>query len=383
MRSLMHGRKNTPTARLIIASSEDDADMYYATRFFVPDPFVYVRIKNRSFAIMSDLEVDRAKKEALVSEVHSYSKWAFHAQKKLNRRPAFIDVVSFFLKSKKIWHISVPHRFPIGYADVLRRNGIRIGVGETPFFKERLFKTSPEINAIAETQRHTEAAMHAAMDAIARSRIQGGYLYKGSKRVTSEDIRLVMDQIFLDQSCVAEHTIVACGKQTCDPHQVGRGPLRAHEPIILDIFPRSKKTNYFADMTRTVVRGNASDALKRLYRTVKEGQDLGLSLVRDGAHGREIHNHITSYFETQGYKTGLKNGRMQGFFHGTGHGVGLEIHEPPRISASDDILREGMVVTVEPGLYYKDIGGVRLEDMVLVKKNGCRNITRFPRILEI
>ena len=74
---------------------------------------------------------------------------------------------------------------------------------------------------------------------------------------------------------------------------------------------------------------------------------------------------------------------MQGFFHGTGHGVGLEIHEPPRVGPKPDILKAGMVVTVEPGLYYLDAGGMRIEDMVVVTKEGCRVLTEAPKVLEV
>ena len=74
---------------------------------------------------------------------------------------------------------------------------------------------------------------------------------------------------------------------------------------------------------------------------------------------------------------------MQGFFHGTGHGVGLEIHEPPRISGKADLLKAGMVVTVEPGLYYADAGGIRIEDMVVVTKDGCEVLTEAPKELEV
>ena len=187
----------------------------------------------------------------------------------------------------------------------------------------------------------------------------------------------------MEKGCTAEHTIVACGVDACDPHQVGTGPLRANEPIIFDIFPRSSDTRYFADMSRTVVKGTATDELKRLYDTVLEGQVLGISRVRSGANGKDIHEEIVALFEKRGYQTGRVNGRMQGFFHGTGHGVGLDIHEPPSISRRDCVLQTGEVVTVEPGLYYPDIGAVRIEDMVLVEENGCRNLTTYPKFLEI
>ena len=182
---------------------------------------------------------------------------------------------------------------------------------------------------------------------------------------------------------MASHTIVAGGNQGCDPHESGHGPLRAGQPIILDIFPRDNSTGYWGDITRTVVRGRASEAVKRLYAVVFRAQELAFRELRDGVNGREIHEGILRLFRENGFATSRRDGRMQGFFHGTGHGLGLEIHEPPRVSAVDAKLRAGHVVTVEPGLYYWGVGGVRLEDVAVIQARGARNLTRFPKILEI
>jgi Xaa-Pro aminopeptidase len=202
--------------------------------------------------------------------------------------------------------------------------------------------------------------------------------------LTSEKLRAVIDTAILQTCGVANHTIVAGGRQGCDPHEPGHGPLRAHEPIILDIFPRSQKTGYFGDITRTVVRGRASEAVRRLYETVLQGQLLAFRKVRANTSTAEVHRAVQELFDKKGYKTGRRHGRMEGFFHGTGHGVGLEIHEAPRLGASSTgVLQPGHVVTVEPGLYYPELGGVRLEDVALVTKNGPRNLTRFEKILEI
>jgi len=151
----------------------------------------------------------------------------------------------------------------------------------------------------------------------------------------------------------------------------------------MDIFPRSETTLYYADFTRTVVRGKASPELKKIYAAVKQGQDLAFQMIRHGIGSKKVHAAIQTRFTQLGFNTGVKDGRMQGFFHSTGHGLGLDIHEPPRVSVGEDILKAGQVVTVEPGLYYKGIGGVRLEDVVVVTKKGCVNLTRFPRKLEI
>jgi Xaa-Pro aminopeptidase len=160
--------------------------------------------------------------------------------------------------------------------------------------------------------------------------------------------------------------------------------LRANEPIILDVFPRSQKTGYFGDITRTVVRGHASDAVRRLYDTVARAQEIAFAQLLPGAKAVDVHAAVQTFFDTEGYKTVKKRGRMQGLFHGTGHGVGMELHEAPRIAlTSRDALAAGQVVTVEPGLYYQGLGGVRLEDVAAVTAQGARNLTKFEKALEV
>jgi Xaa-Pro aminopeptidase len=132
-----------------------------------------------------------------------------------------------------------------------------------------------------------------------------------------------------------------------------------------------------------VVRGRASERLKQVYALVHEGVRLGHRRLRPGAQGRAIHAEIAALFEARGFQTGVRDGRMQGFFHGTGHGLGLDIHEPPSISQRPSVLRAGHVVTVEPGLYYLGLGGVRIEDVALVTADGSRNLTRVPKVLEV
>jgi Xaa-Pro aminopeptidase len=194
-----------------------------------------------------------------------------------------------------------------------------------------------------------------------------------------EQLKKVINVSLMENDCVAQHTIVACGIDGVDPHNQGAGPIRPHESIVFDIFPRSSHTRYFADMTRTVVKGKASDGLRRMYDAVLAAQLRGIELIRESASGQAVHAEVARTLEARGFETGVMDGRMQGFFHGTGHGVGLDIHEPPRISKVDHPLRAGQVVTVEPGLYYSRWGAVRIEDLVVVETAGCRNLTHAPK----
>ena len=374
---------STTPALLIIASSEKNADLYYATRFIAPDAFVFVRVRGKKFVLVSDLEIDRAKKQARVHGVFSTSRLASEYKEKHGKTCSFMELVLYFLKKLNAQSVLVPGNFPVQYYAPLRHAGLRIHYKSGLFFEKRLIKDPIEIAAITRALRATEKAAHEAVRTLKRSVIRKDKLYFRGKILTSETLRRIIHRTLLEEGCAAEHTIVSCGHQSVDPHDQGSGPLHAHQPIIMDIFPRSEKTLYYADFTRTVVRGNASPELKKMYAAVKEGQNIGFKMIRHGISGKKVHETIRTKFAQLGFHTGVKDGRMQGFFHSTGHGLGLELHEPPRVGGGSDVLKTGQVVTVEPGLYYKGIGGVRLEDVIIVTKTGCKNLTKFPRQLEI
>jgi Xaa-Pro aminopeptidase len=280
--------------------------------------------------------------------------------------------------------VDVPCSFPLGLAMAIDAQGVRLEICPEPFWPEREIKRAGEVRAIQTALRAAEAGLEAGIAALRSCRIaRDGYLRRDGRRFNAEDLRAAVNARIMAEDCLPSHTICAPGDQAVDPHEEGHGPIRAHTPVVMDIFPRSERSGYFGDLTRTVVRGRASFRLHELYAIVHSGVRLGHSRLRDGADGQEIHEEIQAFFERQGYRTGLRGGRMQGFFHGTGHGLGLQIHEPPSIGKRPSTLRAGHVVTVEPGLYYLGLGGVRIEDVALVTKTGSRNLTQVPKRLEI
>jgi Xaa-Pro aminopeptidase len=372
-----------PLTRLLYAASETDADILYPTRFFAPDPFLFVLARGRRVLVMSDLEMDRAKKQARVDEVMSWSRLA-RAEEAAGGKATPAAVIARALGVLSVRRLEVPRSFPLGLAMELDERGLRLEVGPDPFWPEREIKRPDEVRAIQASLRAAEAGLEAGLFALRACRIgRDGWLRHHGRRFTAEDLRAAVNERIMALGCVPAHTICAPGDQAVDPHEEGHGPLRAHTPIVMDIFPRSERTGYFGDLTRTVVRGRASERLKEVYALVEEGVRLGHRRVRPGASGQAIHREIQDLFTARGYPTGEKGGRMQGFFHGTGHGLGLQIHEPPSISTRPSTLRAGHVVTVEPGLYYLGLGGVRIEDVALVTATGSRNLTRVPKVLEI
>jgi Xaa-Pro aminopeptidase len=369
---------------LLFASSESDANILYATGFFCPDPFIFIRTaRGRRIYVMSDLEIDRTRSQSNAHRVLSLSAYTARAQNRVGRTPHVSEVMAEVLRDLRIRGVVVPQNFPAGIADRLRKLGVGVTPLTDPFFGERLHKSPEEVKHIVRTMRATEAGVEAAVDVLRKSRIRKGWVVFEGRRLTADHLRDVANATIFARGCVPAHTIVAPGRRGCDPHDVGGGPIRAHQPIIIDIFPRSERTGYFGDITRTVVKGRATPEVRRMNDAVAAAQRLGLKLVRPGARVREIHQSILDLFASRGFTTGKRDGRMQGFFHGTGHGLGLDIHEPPRIGLGDGVIEAGMVVTVEPGLYYYPVGGVRIEDTVLVTARGIRNLTRYPKVFEI
>ncbi|MGE5059839.1 MAG: M24 family metallopeptidase [Betaproteobacteria bacterium] len=370
-------------AILLVAASEGDANMLYAVGFFVPDPFIFFQHREKKFAVLSDLEIDRAKKQAHVHRVLSLSLYQ-RKLRQLGKPTAMIDVLDLIFRERGIRSLIVPANFSALLSDQLRAKGFSVQIRRDPFWPERETKNRVEVAQITESLRIARLGLEAGIRMLKRTRTKrDGYLYVNGTRLTSEILKTAVNTTIMAQGWLPSHTIISSGNQCVDPHHEGSGPIRANSSIIFDIFPRSQHNGYFGDLSRTVVRGRASDKLKEIYATVQAGQQIGYEQIRHGVNGKEVHQNILALFESRGFHTGRINGRMQGFFHGTGHGLGLDIHEPPRIAPVDAILRVGHVVTVEPGLYYLGIGGVRLEDVVVVTAKGNRNLTDCPQFLEI
>jgi Xaa-Pro aminopeptidase len=369
-------------ARLIVAPSDTDADMLYATRIFIGDPFIFLQQKGKRILVLSDLEIDRAKKNAKADEFVMFNQLEREVQGKAKKAPPYEKVLAHFLTKRGVKRALVPANFPLGFANEIKRNGIALETSNGLFWPAREKKTAEEIRLLERALRMTETGMKRGMEILKASKPGTGKKLKWSgKTLTSEILRAEIDSAILRAGGVPTNTIVAGGDQACDPHEPGFGPLRADSLIILDIFPRDGKTGYWGDMTRTVVRGRASEQQRKLWEAVKAGQTLALKRIKAGVDGMSIHQAITELFERRGFPTEVRNGRRVGFFHGTGHGLGLEIHEYPRLQKV--VLKAGQCLTVEPGLYYPGIGGARIEDVVIVEKTGCRILSRFPKQLEI
>jgi len=369
-------------AILMIADSEANADLYYATRFLVTVPVIYLEHRGKKILLVNDLEYGRAGTEAQVDEIVSTTPYEDRLRSS-GEQVRLTSILDLHLKERGVRGLMVPAGFQFAHAERLRELGYSLRFRDDPFFLERTIKRPEELRAIEETQRFTEEAMDLAVTILKKSEIRSSALHYRGKPLTADDIRIEIHKFLIERNCQASYTIVAGGDQGADPHGRGTGPLRAGETIIIDIFPRSLSTRYWGDMTRTFVRGKASPEVRKLHKDVLDAQSLAFSLLKDGADGQKIHEQVIALFKERGNLNEEVHGKKTGFIHSTGHGLGLEIHEPPRIGRAESKLLAGQVVTVEPGLYYPGVGAVRLEDLVVITAGGCRNLNTFPKDIEL
>jgi Xaa-Pro aminopeptidase len=360
----------------MMAAPDADADVLYRTGFWAPDPITYIEMNGKGVLLVSDLEAGRAAETAKVDEVVSTTVLGKELKEQGLEKPELAHIVHHYLAKAGAGGepLLMPGATAVRHVDTLRTLGHQVELGKIPFWPERRHKELWEIENIEQTLHHTEAAVTEARSMLRGAEARGGVLYVDDEVLTSERLRSFIQVFLLKRGCSGAAPIVSGGHQAALPHEIGSGPLRTNETIILDVFPRSLGTLYCADITRTIVHGTPSDTVVAMHKAVAEAVNVVLNGIKPGVDGMTLHHQVVALFKDRGFETTTKDGKPQGFFHGTGHGVGLEVHEQPKISEVSCILEEGDVVTVEPGLYYPDIGGVRIEELVVVEKDGCRNM---------
>jgi Xaa-Pro aminopeptidase len=361
-------------AAYCLYASSDDPDMRYLTRFVTHDPVPVIKKPGEApVMIVPVMEADRAERES-TAQIITRQQAGYQEIIRYERDP-------YRITAAMIYHcaqgpVIVPPRFPLGLARALEREKPVILDEAATVSRMRSVKKPEEISHIRRAQLAVEIAMGEAITLIKKSDVRGGILWYHDTQLTSELVRFTIHTSLLNQGFDARDTIVACGEDTALPHCVGSGPLQSGQPIVIDIFPQCQKTGYHADMTRTVSKGTPSSSVCDLYYAVSEAEAIGESMVTAGVSGADCHQRVRDYFDERGFRS-----ETEGFTHSLGHGIGLEVHEQPSLSLVGEILQEGQVVTVEPGLYYRGVGGVRIENLGVVTNTGFDRITSYSKEL--
>ncbi len=358
------------------------ADQRYLSGYDAPDPFQTLYRPAGTSLLVKGLEFGRAKRESAADAVRRPTDYGVPPYADAAGE---YDAMASFLEEFDADAVGVPSRFPVGTADALRERGVTVRPDDEGVVAAvRAVKTDDEIDEIRRAQRANEAALAAAEELLGAADVDGDRLVLDGEPLAAERVKVAIEGALLERGYALDETIVAGGAQGADPHERGHGPLPAHRPIVVDVFPRSKATRYHADMTRTFVRGEATEAVRERFEATREALAAGLDAVAPGVTGEAVHDAVCDVYEAAGYPTLRADETAEtGFIHGTGHGVGLDVHEQPRVGPGGGELRPGHVVTIEPGLYHPDHGGMRLEDLVVVTADGHENLTDYPLELEL
>lgn len=371
---------------VVIGETYDTADLYYVTRYLFPDPVIVVdKGDGDSLIACGDFEREGAAAHSRATRVRGFQDYGADLAE-LPQHERLAELALRVLRDEGVAHAVTTNDMPLSIADHLRAAGIDLLCQPNLLQGQRERKRPDELAAIEAAQHATETAMNVAIGLIRDATIgDDGILHDGDLPLTSERLRAAIDASLMEDTCSGEGTIAASGPDSAQPHNRGKGPIYAGQPVVLDIFPRHKELRYYADMTRTICKGAPRDEIARMYDATCEALQLALSLIRPGASGPEIFEQVCRLYEDRGYATYLRESKFptEGFIHSLGHGVGLEVHEGPSLGRRPDVLQEGNVVTVEPGLYVPNLGGVRIEDMVVVTATGCRNLTNYPAELVV
>jgi Xaa-Pro aminopeptidase len=368
----------------LVDADSEVADQYYLSGFDAPDPFVTLYDGAVHLLVARSLEYGRAKREARATSVERDVDFGYgDLAEEYGPREASDRVLARFLDAHDVASVAVPPRFPLRTADGLREQGVDVTAEDDGVVTEiRATKTEEELANVRAAQAANEAAMARAEELIAGAEVVDGELVRDGETLTSERVKEAIEVTLLRHGCGLDDTIVACGADAADPHDRGSGPLLAGEPVIVDIFPRSKATKYHADMTRTFCRGEPTETVEEWYDLTRTAQDAALAAIEPGVTGAAVHDAVCEVYEDAGLPTLRSDETTEtGFIHSTGHGVGLDVHERPRVAPGGEELEPGHVVTVEPGLYDPAVGGVRIEDLVVVTEDGHENLTDYPREL--
>ncbi|MEM6364301.1 MAG: M24 family metallopeptidase [Planctomycetota bacterium] len=335
----------------------------------------------QTIAIVRDLEMDRVASVDEVDQVKCPADFASETNPLSgDRETATFQALARCLHYASITDVIGDRNLPLIAVNALADCGIAIHLDDQLGILDRRTKSSSELSKLREAQRVTEAVMGEVCQWIGRSDTNAeGLLIRDDELVTSERVRSLAAMKFLSRGFSLTHgAIVAGPPHAGDCHHAGTGPLRTGTPIIIDLYPRDDQSRYHGDCTRTVVHGDIPDVVARMHAAVLEAKRAAEPMLTPGRDAGDVNQIAREVLQRHGYVE--QRGEITdqpSIQHGLGHGIGLEIHEPILLDDNGGTLLANEVFTVEPGLYGRSTGGVRIEDMVIVTPDGGDNVSEL------
>lgn len=366
-------------ARVFAGVPAINRTLYHRIRFSVGDPAALIETESGSTLILRDLEMARARKKARADQVRCPADWALAQGLSGDRETATAQALAEFLSREGILEVEADRSFPLIFAHELERRGINLRYNPALGIDERRAKDVQELEWLWKAQKVAAKVVIRACQRVAGAEAAAdGILQDAGAPLTSERLQTGIDLWLLEEGFSNPGgSIVAGGPQAADCHFSGAGPLRTGQPVIIDVFPCDKSTFYNGDCTRTVVHGEVPDEVKTMHKAVVASQKAAAAVVKPGVRGESVHQAAIQTIRQHGYcaERGALTGQIPTMTHGTGHGIGLDVHEPPLLDFQGPALIAGDALTIEPGLYSNAIGGVRVEDLVVVTAEGCENLS--------
>lgn len=377
-------------AKLLAGIPAENSALFHRVRFGVGDPAAWIELAGENgpakrIFIVRDIEVDRARSAVQVDRVAAPAEFAPSGGLSGDRATATAQAVAECLRREKVSSVTTDRTLPFIFAWHIQQAGIPLEYAPEMGVRERRVKDEQEIEWLRKAQAVTEDAILMACQTIARaSADRKGILHHAGEPLTSERMRQMISVYLLELGFSNHHdSIVASLPHSADCHDRGAGAIRTGQAVIVDIFPQDMSTRYWGDCTRTVVHGEPSAEIVKMHAAVVDAKRAATEALRPGASADSVHAATKETLAAHGYR--FARGEISDdpvMPHGTGHGVGLEVHEPILLDDNGGTLLEGEVFTVEPGLYSRTYGGVRVEDMLVVRQGEAMNLNRLPEGLD-
>jgi len=364
----------------LIEEDSENGNQRYLSGFNSHGTFFTLYADGSVSILTGTTEYTRAKKESHADHVHRRSEYATSTDGN-DTQVTELDALTQFLADHGTDHVVVPPGFPIQTARALEDSGVTVTIDSSEaVLRQRQVKTRDEVAAIEQTQRVTEAAMQEAELVLCDAEIGDDVLLYQGQPLTGSYLKSRIETMLLEEGVALHDTIVACGADAADPHGQTDDVLRPNDSIVIDIFPQNLRTGYHADMTRTFVKGKPGDELQQLYEEVFTAFEAALDSLAAGVTGDEVCHRMHDALRRAGHATVVDDPDIEeGALHFGGHGVGLDVHERPSVEPDGPEFEAGNVITIEPGLYYPDTGGVRIEDIVEITEKGYESLTDYPK----